>query len=153
MEHDASRVEVAVRDLLGKEGEPLDRLANYDSMRLFYVALSRAENLLVLPRYTHARAASPEFKDIFDEGTLPEIAQLDRDAIPKAVNDEAELGKTYSYTGDYLLYKKCPRNYMIYRKYGFVPSRGQSMFFGRLVHETIEDIHNIVISRKEHTNA
>ena len=153
MEHDASRVEVAVRDLLEKEGEPLERLANYDSMRLFYVALSRAENLLLLPRYTHGRAASSEFKEIFDEGTLPEISHLEDDDVPKAVHGEAELGKTYSYTGDYLLYKKCPRNYMIYRKYGFVPSRGQSMFFGRLVHETIEDIHNIVISRKEQANA
>lgn len=153
MEHDASRVEVAVRDLLGKEGEPLDRLANYDSMRLFYVALSRAENLLVLPRYTHARAASPEFKEIFEELTFSDVSQLEEDDVPKAVHGQDELGKTYSYTGDYLPYKKCPRNYMIYRKYGFVPSRGQSMFFGRLVHETIEDIHNIVISRKERADA
>lgn len=153
MEREAPRVETDVRSLLGKEGEPLDLLSKYDSMRLFYVALSRAKNLLVLPRYTHGRAATSEFKAVFEEGKLPEIGQLDEDAIPTAVIDESDVEKSYSYTGDYLLYKKCPRNYMIYRKYGFVPSRGQSMFFGRLVHETIEDIHNIVISRKEAADA
>jgi len=153
MEHEASRIEIAIRDLLGKEGEPLDMLSKYDSMRLFYVALSRAKNLLVLPQYTYGRAAIPEFKEAFDEGTLPEITDLEVESIPKAEIEEADLGKTYSYTGDYLLYKKCPRNYMIYRKYGFVPSRGQSMFFGRLVHETVEDIHNIVLLRKESGDA
>ena len=153
MERDAPQVEIDVRSLLEKEGEPLDLLSKYDSMRLFYVALSRAKNLLILPRYTHGRAATVEFKAIFEEGELPEIEQLEDNSIPKAVADETEVSKSYSYTGDYLLYKKCPRNYMIYRKYGFVPSRGQSMFFGRLVHETIEDIHNIVITRKEQADA
>ena len=34
--------------LLEREGEPLDRMAEFDAMRLFYVALSRAKNLLVI---------------------------------------------------------------------------------------------------------
>ncbi len=37
-------------------------------MRIFYVGLSRAQNLLILPRYTHNKVASPEFKEIFEEG-------------------------------------------------------------------------------------
>ncbi len=78
-----------------------------------------------------------------------EISALDVDSLPTIEHEEPELGKSYSYTGDYLLYRKCPRNYMIYRKYGFVPSRGQTMFFGRLVHETIEDLHHRVLARKE----
>jgi DNA helicase II / ATP-dependent DNA helicase PcrA len=152
-EHEAHRIETAVRGLLGKEGEPLERIPKYDSMRLFYVGLSRAQNLLVLPRYTHAKAASPEFEEIFSEEHLPFIVYLDAASVPQAQPDTTELGNTYSYTGDYLLYERCPRNYMIYWQYGFVPSRGQTMFFGRLIHETIEDIHNLVLARKETADA
>jgi len=48
-----------------------------------------------------------------------------------------------------LAYEKCPRQYMIYRKYRFVPSRSQTMFFGSLVHLTIEDLHQQLISKKQ----
>src|SRR5438445_11094093 len=41
-------VETLVKPLLDREGEPLDRMAQFDVMRMFYVALSRAKNLLVL---------------------------------------------------------------------------------------------------------
>lgn len=147
-EKEASAIEVAIRKLTGKDGEPLDRISKFDSMRVFYVGLSRAEKLLVLPRYTHAKAASDEFKEIFDERALPELSNLDLTTVPKEKATETELGKSYSYTGDYLLYRKCPRNYMIFRKYGFVPSRGQTMFFGRLIHETIEDVHHLVMAER-----
>ncbi len=148
-ERDPSVMETSVRVLLKKEGEPLSRISKYDSMRIFYVGLSRAQNLLILPRYTHNKAASPEFKEIIEEGKLSELRDLELSSIPKAERKFEELGKSYNYTGDYLLYKKCPRNYMIYRKYGFVPSRGQTMFFGRLIHETIEDLHHIIMKQKE----
>ena len=37
---------------------------------------------------------------------------------------------------------------MVFKKYEFVPSRSQTMFFGNLVHKTIEDIHNKIIAMK-----
>lgn len=152
-EYGAPPLECAIRALLGKQGEPLERISKFDSMRLFYVALSRAKNLLVLPRYTHAKAASPEFKTIFGEGALQELSRFEISTLPASKSEANDLGKTYSYTGDYLMYKKCPRNYMIYRQYGFVPSRGQTMFFGRLIHETIEDIHNLVMAKRGESDA
>ena len=114
-------------------------------MRVFYVGLSRAQNLLILPRYTHNKAASESFKAIFDEDRLPTLADLDLATVPKSHQQHEDLGKSYSYTGDYLWYHRCPRSYMVFRKYGFVPSRGQTMFFGRLIHETIEDLHHLVM--------
>ena len=71
------------------------------------------------------------------------------DAVPVATIQDEELPRPYSYTGDYLLYKRCPRQYMLFRKYGFVPARSQMMFFGSLVHQTIEDLHNYLIAQKE----
>jgi DNA helicase-2/ATP-dependent DNA helicase PcrA len=38
---------------------------------------------------------------------------------------------------------------MIFRKYGFVPSRSQTMFFGSLVHQTIEDLHHLLLNERK----
>lgn len=140
--------EIIVRDLLKKEGEPLDRMGEFDNMRMFYVGLSRAQNLLILPRYKGGSAAIAPFKEIFEEDSLPTISKFKLSTLPKAKLDDEDLGKNYSYTGDYLQYNKCPRNYMIFRKYGFIPSRSQTMFFGSLIHQTIEDLHHLLIQEK-----
>ena len=145
--------ESIVRDLLDKGGEPLDRISKFDNMRMFYVALSRAENLLVLPRYTHAKNASDEFKQLFENNTFTEIPNLAINTVPKAEMKTEDLGKTYSYTADYLNYDRCPRQYMIMRMYGFVPSRSQTMFFGSLVHQTIDDLHNYLIEKRKNAKA
>ena len=87
------------------------------------------------------------FKTLLDDH-FPRIPSLDLSTIPEFVSRENELPKMYSYTADYLMYKKCPRQYMIFRKYGFVPSRAQTMFFGSLVHQTLEDLHHEIIRQR-----
>ncbi len=141
--------EIIIRDLLNKEGEPLDRISQFDTMRMFYVALSRAQNLLVLPRYTHGSAATEIFKEIFENYPLCTIPDFDIQQMPIAENARQDAGKSYSYTSDYLQYTKCPRHYMIFKKYGFVPSRSQTMLFGSLVHKTIEDLHHLLIHERK----
>ena len=139
------RVELLVRPFLEREeGEPLDRLAEFDIMRMFYVALSRAKNLLVIARIS---GMNRPFKEMLDN-SFPRIADLDLDTIPTVSLKDDQLPKSYSFTADYLAYRKCPLQYMIFRKYGFVPSRSQVMFFGSLVHQTLEDLHNYLIARK-----
>jgi DNA helicase-2/ATP-dependent DNA helicase PcrA len=49
-ERDPDIKETLIRKFLKKTGEPLDRISKFDNMRMFYVGLSRAKNLLVLPR-------------------------------------------------------------------------------------------------------
>jgi DNA helicase-2/ATP-dependent DNA helicase PcrA len=146
---EASRIELLIKELTNKEGEPLDRMSHFDNMRMFYVALSRAKNLVVLPRYTHSKSSSEPFKTILEENKLPLVTSADLSGIPKTKSKTDELGKTYSYTGDYLQYNKCPRNYMIFRKYGFIPSRSQTMFFGNLIHQTIEDLHHLLMNERK----
>lgn len=141
-------VERLVKPLLDREGEPLERLAEFDAMRLFYVALSRAKNLLVI---AHPRGqgqwVNPPFQALLNDG-FPRIPQLDVASLPVARLEENETPRSYSYTGDYLFYQRCPRQYMIFRKYGFVPSRSQTMMFGSLVHRTLDDLHQLLISRR-----
>jgi DNA helicase-2/ATP-dependent DNA helicase PcrA len=69
-------------------------------------------------------------------------------SVPQAITKISDLPKNYSFTGDYLLYQNCPRQYMIFRKYGFAPSRSQTMFFGSLVHQTLDDLHQFLIAKR-----
>lgn len=145
-----NRVELLTRPLLERvPGEPLARQAGFDIMRMFYVALSRAKNLLVIAHYKGpGQRINEPFKTLLDEHFL-RIPQLDLSALPTAQEHATLLPKVYSFTSDFLMYKKCPRQYMIFRRYGFVPSRSQTMFFGSLVHRTLEDLHHELIRRRE----
>lgn len=142
-------VERLVQPLLEHDSEPLGRMAGFDIMRMFYVALSRAKNLLIIA-HPQARGvwASEPFKTLLDD-RFPRIPELDVSALPAAHQEATSTPHTYSYTGDYLLYQKCPRQYMIFRHYGFVPSRSQTMMFGSLVHRTMEDLHHYLIAERD----
>lgn len=151
-DREADMKEIIVRDLLKKEGEPLDRISHFDNMRMFYVALSRAKNLMILPQWK-GQHQSPAFKEMFRANEFPLLSEIIIQDLPDSRLDGEDLGKNYSYTGDYLNYRQCPRKYMIFRKYGFIPSRSQTMFFGSLIHQTIEDLHHLLIAnRRKETN-
>lgn len=152
--------ESIVRELLEKEGEPLDKIPKFDNMRMFYVALSRAKNLLILPRISTTRSqnsipradqlyATDEFKTFLNSNGFTAIPDYDIGTLPTSKWESEDLGKSYSYTADYLNYERCPRQYMVFRKYGFVASRSQTMMFGSLVHQTIEDLHHLLINERK----
>ncbi len=141
-------IECIVEPLLKRNGEPLDRTAEFDALRMFYVALSRAKNLLVLAHYRGSGAhVNQPFKDMLD-GDFLRIPQLDVSTVPEARLDREDLPKNYSYTGDYLMYRKCSRQYMVFRKYDFVTARSQVLMFGNLVHRTMDDLHQLLIAQR-----
>ena len=55
------------------------------------------------------------------------------------------LKRSFSFTGDLKVYETCPRQYQFFREYDFTPSRSAVIFFGLLVHQTIEEIHRHVM--------
>jgi DNA helicase-2/ATP-dependent DNA helicase PcrA len=142
-------VERMVRPYLGQDAEPLDRMGDFDAMRMFYVAQSRAQNLLIIH---HPKGVGQQvdraFKPLLEGTAVTRIPALDVATVPPAKPDETALARRYSYTADYLAYQRCPRQYMLFSKYGFAASRTQTMFFGSLVHQTIEDLHNHLIARR-----
>ena len=140
--------EIIIRDLLQKDGEPLDKISHFDNMRMFYVALSRAKQMTILPQWKRQQK-SQAFKNMFSANDYPLLNEVMLDKLSSAKLEEDDLGKSYSYTADYLSYQQCPRKYMAFRKYGFIPSRTQTMFFGSLVHQTIEDLHHLLISERK----
>ena len=105
-------------------------------------------NLLVLCHFSGQGQRISEPFNALLRGDVPRIAELDLDEIPAAAEKQKEeLPKSYSYTGDYLAYRTCPRRDMIYRRYNFVPARAQTMFFGSLVHRTVEDLHQWLLAQ------
>jgi DNA helicase-2/ATP-dependent DNA helicase PcrA len=141
--------EIALRPFIqNQEPEPLNRIPDFDTSRMFYVALSRAEHLLLISHFRGCAVDKSLRKLLSDDLLrLPNISLRDIPSYkPKPKRDLPEM---YSYTSDFLLYKICPRQYMIFRKYGFVPSRAQTMFFGSLIHQTLNDLHHELIRRRE----
>lgn len=145
------KLDVSVREMQRNLGvvsavsEPLDRMDDYDTMRMFYGALSRAKNLLVISQFKgQGQTTYAPFKALFEKARFAPAEKLDLNEIPKAERLSEDVAHAYTYTADYLPYNNCPRNYMVFHKYGFAPSRSQTMFFGSLVHRTIEDLQHAV---------
>jgi DNA helicase-2/ATP-dependent DNA helicase PcrA len=146
-------VEQLVRPILpaDREAEPLDRLAKFDIIRMYYVGLSRAQNLLVLANFRGpGQRTNKEFQTLLGGG-IARIDSFDVSNLRVATPPVAPSPRSYSYTGDFLAYKRCPRQYLIFRKFDFAPSRFQTMLFGSLVHRTLDDLHQFLIQRRDTT--
>jgi DNA helicase-2/ATP-dependent DNA helicase PcrA len=123
--------------------EPEDRITQFDRMRLHYVAFSRAEKVLVL---TTTETPKPHFNPIWQE--LPQWPYVQQDLLAAQrfeLKEQVPVKKTFSFTNHLKVYETCPRQYQFYREYAFIPSRSAEIFFGSLVHQTIEDIHRWVL--------
>jgi DNA helicase II / ATP-dependent DNA helicase PcrA len=129
--------------------EPWNRITLFDRMRLHYVAFSRAEKVLVL---TSANQPKDHFTSIWQG--LPQWPYVQQDLLgaqrfhPK---ERVRLKRSFSFTGDLKVYETCPRQYQFFREYDFTPSRSAVIFFGLLVHQSIEDVHRTVLEGRQET--
>jgi DNA helicase-2/ATP-dependent DNA helicase PcrA len=115
-------------------------------MRLHYVAFSRAAKVLVL---TSTERPKDWFAPIWDG--LPQWPYVEKELLSVLnfkLRERFPLKRTYSFTGDLKVYETCPRQYQFFRDYDFTPSRSAVIFFGLLVHQTIEEIHRIALDDK-----
>lgn len=126
--------------------EPENLITDFDAMRHFYVAFSRAEKVLVLTTTDDPAAIFSPIWDGLEQwpyvqkkvlGTLK--FKPKKQFIPK---------RSFSLTSHINVFEVCPRQYQFYQDYQFSPSRSATMTFGTLVHQTIEDIHKQVIEGK-----
>ncbi|MCC7013392.1 MAG: ATP-dependent helicase [Planctomycetes bacterium] len=123
--------------------EPEDRVTLFDRMRLHYVAFSRPQKMLVLTAHEQPK---DHFTSIWQG--LPQWPYVERDLLAAQRFESRErmrVKQTYSFTGDLRIYETCPRQYQFFREFDFTPSRSSVIFFGLLVHQTIEEVHRIVL--------
>jgi DNA helicase II / ATP-dependent DNA helicase PcrA len=145
-------MEVIMRSLVDRLREPEEKSPKFDSQRLFYVALSRAKHLCVIGCYQgRGTQMHSSIKTLLSRtpALLNEVMQLDLTTMPKPGKPDAPLPKSYSYTADYIRYQTCPRQYMLFHKYEFAPSRTPYQMFGSLVHRSIDEIHNRLIAMRQ----
>ena len=129
--------------------EPENRIHDFDWARLFYVAFSRPQKLLVL-------STGSEPKDFFRpiwEG-LDQWPHVKKETL-KAQKFKSRAPfvpkKAFSLTSHINVYETCPRQYQFYKDLEFTPSRSGQLLFGTLVHQTIEDIHRYILDGEKVT--
>jgi len=123
--------------------EPEQRITLFDRMRLHYVAFSRPQKLLVLSAH---ESPKDHFTSIWQG--LPQWPYVQKDLLAAQrfdLHQRMPVKRSYSFTGDLRIYETCPRQYQFFREYDFTPSRSSVIFFGLLVHQTIEEIHRIAL--------
>ena len=126
--------------------EPENRITAFDRMRLHYVAFSRPQKVLVL---TAHEPPKDHFATIWQG--LPQWPYVQQDLLAAqrfTMRERIPVKRAYSFIGDLKIYETCPRQYQFFRKYDFTPSRSAVIFFGLLVHQTIEEIHRIALDGK-----
>jgi len=126
--------------------EPESRITLFDRMRLHYVAFSRAEKVLVL---TSGAPPKDHFAPIWQG--LPQWPYAQKDLLAAqsfTLKERMPVKRSFSFTGDLRVYETCPRQYQFFREYDFTPSRSAMIFFGLLVHQTIEEIHRLALDGK-----
>ena len=131
-----------------EEFEPLERMKFFDFWRLYYVAFSRAQDMLILTtekKEGQGRRPSKYFNETYSQ--LKEYSSDKVDLSEFDFNEikDANLKQSYAFTSDISLYEKCSLQYKIYRELSFSPVRVGSTLFGSLVHQTIEDVHKAVL--------
>jgi DNA helicase-2/ATP-dependent DNA helicase PcrA len=126
--------------------EPESRITLFDRMRLHYVAFSRPQKVLVLTAHETPKS---HFAPICQG--LPQWPYVHKELLAAQrfqLHERMPVKRTYSFTGDLKIYETCPRQYQFFREYDFTPSRSAVIFFGLLVHQTIEEIHRIALDGK-----
>lgn len=120
--------------------EPISDIKYFDFWRLYYVAFSRAQNLLVL---ANKKDDSKYFGTYLD--TLPHVddfSSKDIFAPVKSVNYK----HVYSFTSHVSVYDGCPAQYKYFKEYSFAQNQMFHTSVGSLVHATLEDLNKCIIT-------
>lgn len=138
------------RDLLpfSKRGtyETEEQMTQFDRLRHYYVAFSRAQKLLVL---TTNESPQPWFSPIWDG--LKQYPYIEKETLKaqKFISKPQFIPKKIYSLSQINVYEVCPQQYLFYKEYEFQPSRSSQVLFGSLVHHTIEDIHRAFLDKQQ----
>ena len=122
-----------------KPFEPLADIKYFDFWRLYYVAFSRAQNMLVL-------AAKKDDSKYFGSRleTVPHFSCYEGNETFATVKD-VNYKHVYSFTSHISVYDGCPKQYKFYKEYGFAQNQMFHTSVGSLVHATLEDMNKCII--------
>ena len=124
------------QDLLGRFDRQRYEGTDDDERRLFYVAITRARDAVLLSSFSLTgagknRSASPYYGEVANAYAKTGIPTS---ATGKGTASEADLAITYS---ELALYETCPRSYLLKNELGFMPTIQQELGYGNAVHHTM----------------
>lgn len=128
--------------------EPLEMTKFFDFRRLYYTAFSRAQNLLVLTAWEKGGSwsnPSKHFAEFYNAVPSWRSGSFDPSAVLLERIKDVNLKREYSFTSHLTLFENCAEQYRFFKELDFAPSETNSILFGTLVHQTIEDIHKTVL--------
>ncbi|MBQ7594876.1 MAG: UvrD-helicase domain-containing protein [Synergistaceae bacterium] len=129
------------------EFEPEDQIKYFDFWRLFYVAFSRAQDLLILTCSENNNTPSKYLEASYNKlDDADEVFSLENAEISGIKG--AGLKETFSFTTDILMYETCPMQYKFYSELEFPQKITQAEFVGSLIHLTLEEIHRAVLEQE-----
>ena len=130
------------------EFEPEDQIKFFDFWRLFYVAFSRAQDLLILTCNEEPNTPSRYFDKGYNQ---LEDADESFESLSSEISQLKNSGakNIFSFTQDILLYETCPMQYKFFRELEFQPGISNHTLMGILIHATIEDIHKAAEKHEE----
>lgn len=134
-----------------KPFEPLDKTKYYDFWRLYYTAFSRAQDLLILTTNETNRTPHKSFSLMYNDLTEFQSPLFNINEFKFHEVKDVNIKNTYSFTSHISVYETCSLQYKFYKELDFTPVRAGAMLFGRLVHETIEDVHRAALRNETDT--
>jgi len=120
--------------------EPMADIKYFDFWRLYYVAFSRAQNLLVLAT---KKEDSKYFGMYLD--SVPHIQEFKAEVAFDEVK-KVNYKHVYSFTSHIAVYDGCPTQYKFYKEYAFAQNQMFHTSVGSLVHATLEDMNKCIIA-------
>lgn len=117
-----------------------------DQRRLFYVGITRAENLLIIgsaDKVNKRGGGKSSFiedigEDQFQDST---ILKIDKNKLEKRSKKPSPVRQRLSYSAVHI-YMLCPLQYKLLFDCGFAVSQAHLCQFGKLIHQALEILHN-----------
>ena len=135
--------------------EPEDAIKYFDFWRRYYVAFSRAEELLLLTTPVkssgHSQSPSRFFASAWNDIDDYNAKDWSFEEFNFSQVKNTDLRQSYAFTTDISKYERCSIEYKMFRELGFSEIRVGSTLFGSLVHHTIEDVHNAILRNEVET--
>lgn len=127
--------------------EPSEFTNILDFYRKYYTGFSRAKNMLLLSGFeSKFEPVSENFMEIIEKLDIPNIPEL---KIEKGAIKDVKTRKAYSYTVDIVPFNECPIIYYYEKELKFSNPKTKSLFYGSLVHESIEMINKSLINKDQ----
>ena len=119
--------------------EPYSDIKYFDFWRLYYTAISRAQDVLILACGGKSKFFGEYMRTLPDALSIPENTHVSK-------VKQASFRRMYSFTSHVSVYDGCPKQYLFYKEYGFAQHKMLQTSLGSLVHACLEDINNHAIA-------